>query len=124
MVHLVEMNRIPRENVPDFVLNGTDTYTIDFSGTVTIANVMNTRTIYAETTFPGPTPKKMLVQLYLCQPLSSRTVKLPDGTIAYSGAGYTQLVQGRSYRVTGVLEKNWQVSPWVFVPSPANIQEQ
>ena len=53
MVHLVEMNRIPRENVPDFVLNGTDTYTIDFSGTVTIANVMNTRTIYAETTFPG-----------------------------------------------------------------------
>lgn len=124
MVHLIEMNRIPRENVPDFVLNGTDTYTIDFSGTVTIANVMNTRTIYAETTFPGSTPKKILVQLYLCQPLSSRTVKLADGSIAYSGAGYPQLVQGRSYHVTGVLEKNWQVSPWVFVPSPANIQEQ
>jgi len=51
-------------------------------------------------------------------------VKLADGTIAYSGPGYPQLVKGRSYRVTGVLEKNWQVSPRVFVPSAANIQEQ
>ena len=120
----VKMGNIPSENVPDFILNGTDTYTIDFSGTVTLVEMRDTRTIFVETTFPGPTPKKMFVQLYLCQPLSSGTVKLADGTIAYGGPGYPQLVKGRSYLVTGVLEKNWQVSPRVFVPSAANIQEQ
>ncbi|MFA4932626.1 MAG: hypothetical protein WC625_06960 [Caldisericia bacterium] len=124
MAQQVKWGSIPRENVPDFVLNGTDTYTMDFSGTVTVDEVRDTRTIFAETTFPGPTPKKMFVQLYLCQPLSSRTVKLADGTIAYSGPGYPQLVKGRSYLVTGVLEKAWQVSPRVFVPSPANIREK
>jgi hypothetical protein len=120
----IKVGNIPSENVPDFVLNGTDTYTVDFSGIVTIADVRDTRTIYAETAFPGPTPTRMTVQLYLCQPLSSRTVKLADGIIAYSGQGYPQLVSGRSYLVTGVLEKAWQVSPRVFVPSPANIREQ
>jgi hypothetical protein len=120
----VKMGNIPSENVPGFALNRTDTYTIDFSGTVTVVEMRDTRTIFAETTFPDPTPKKMLVQLYLCQPLSSGTVKLADGTIAYSGSGYPQLVSGRSYLVTGVLEKAWQVSPRVFVPSPANIREQ
>jgi hypothetical protein len=120
----VEWGSIPSENVPGFALNGTDTYTIDFTGTVTVVEMRDTRTIFVETTFSGPTPKKMFVQLYLCQPLSSRTVKLADGTIAYSGPGYPQLVKGRSYLVTGVLEKAWQVSPRVFVPSAANIQEQ
>ncbi|MEN6387869.1 MAG: DMT family transporter [Candidatus Cryosericum sp.] len=124
MAQQVKWGSIPSENVPDFVLNGTDTYTIDFSETVTLVEMRDTRTIFAEVTFPGSTPEKMFVQLYLCQPLSSRTVKLADGTIAYSGPGYPQLVKGRSYRVTGVLEKNWQVSPRVFVPSAANIQEQ
>ena len=124
MAQQIKMGNIPSENVPDFVLNGTNTYTIDFSGTVTIGDVRDTRTIYAETAFPGPTPKKMFVQLYLCQPLSSRTVKLADGTIAYGGQGYPQLVSGRSYLITGVLEKAWQVSPRVFVPSPANIREK
>ncbi|MFZ2414328.1 MAG: hypothetical protein WAW16_08950 [Candidatus Cryosericum sp.] len=120
----VKMGNIPSENVPDFALNGTDTYTIDFAGTVTLVEVRDTRTIFVWTTLPGSTPEKMFVELYLCQPLSSRTVKLADGTVAYSGPGYPQLVKGRSYRVTGVLEKAWQVSPRIFVPSPANIQEQ
>lgn len=120
----IKAGNIPSENVPDFVLNGTGTYTIDFSGTVTVGYVGDTRTIYADTTFPGPTPKRMAVQLYLCQPLSSRAMKLADGTIAYGGPGYPQLVNGRSYLVTGVLEKAWQVNPRVFVPSPANIREK
>jgi hypothetical protein len=124
MAQQIKWGSIPSENVPDFILNGTDTYTIDFSGTVTLVEMRDTRTIFVETIFPGPAPKKMFVQLYLCQPLSSRTVKLADGTIAYSGPGYPRLIKGRSYRVTGVLEKNWQVSPRVFVPSAANIQEQ
>jgi hypothetical protein len=124
IVAQIKAGNIPSENVPDFVLNGTDTYTIDFSGTVTIDYVGNTRTIYADTTLPVPAPKRVTVELYLCQPLSSRATKLADGTIAYGGTGYPQLVNGRSYVVTGVLEKAWQVSPRVFVPGPANIREK
>jgi hypothetical protein len=124
MTQQVKMGTIPSENVPAFALTGTGTYTIDFTDTATLVEMRDTRTIFVETTLPGPTPKKMFVQLYLCQPLSSRTVKLADGAIAYSGPGYPQLVKGRSYRVNGVLEKAWQVSPRVFVPSAANIQEQ
>lgn len=124
MVAQIKAGNIQREHVPDFVLNGTDTYAIDFSGTATLEYVGNTRTIYADTTLPGPAPKRVTAELYLCQPLSSRATKLADGTIVYGGAGYPRLVKGRSYHVTGVLEKGWQVSPRIFIPSPADIQEQ
>lgn len=124
MVAQIKAGNIQREHVPDFVLNGTDAYTVDFSGTATLEYVGNTRMIYADTTLPGPAPRRVTAELYLCRPLSSRATKLADGTIAYGGAGYPQLVKGRSYYVTGVLEKEWQVSPRIFIPSPANIREQ
>jgi hypothetical protein len=124
LVAHIKTGTIQREHVPDCVLNRTDTCTMDFSETVTLDEVSDTRTIYVETTFPGPTPRRRTVRLYLCQPLTSRGVRLSDRIFAYSGPGYPQLVKGRSYLVTGVLEKAWQSSPWVFVLSAANIQEQ
>src|SRR5664279_5510803 len=36
------------ENVPAFVLNGTSTFTADFSATVKVMNVLDTRTIRVE----------------------------------------------------------------------------
>src|SRR5664280_669918 len=108
------------ENVPAFVLNGTDAVTTDFSATVKVIDVLDTRTIRVEILSPvsfshqGPGNAGYL---YLCQPLSNKAEQLPDGSVVYGGNGYPQIIAGQEYSISGVLQPQWLDYPRVYIPS-------
>jgi hypothetical protein len=108
------------KNIPDFVLTGTGSYTTDFSATVKITTIQDTRTLYGEITSLTDLRRgngmHNFVQLYLCQPISSQAIKHEDGTIVYNGTGYPDIVTGKSYDVTGIVQKPWYDYPVVYVP--------
>jgi len=108
------------ENVPAFVLNGTDAVSTDFSATVKVVNVLDTRTIRVEilspVSFSHQGPGNM-GYLYLCQPLSNKAEQLPDGSVVYSGDGYPQIIAGQEYTISGVLQPQWLDYPRVYIPS-------
>lgn len=108
------------KNIPDFVLTGTGSYTTDFSATVKITTIEDTRTLFGEITSLTDLRRgnglHNFVRLYLCQPISSQAIKHEDGTIVYSGTGYPDIVAGKSYDVVGILQKPWQDYPVVYVP--------
>jgi hypothetical protein len=107
------------ENVPAFVLNGTDAVTTDFSATVKVMDVLDTRTIGVEILSPvqfshqGPGNAGYL---YLCQPLSNKAEQLPDGSVVYGGNGYPQIIVGQEYSISGVLQPQWLDYPRVYIP--------
>jgi len=115
------------ENVPAFVLKGTAAFTADFSATVKVTSVDDTRTIRGEITSPttiaGQNPEHNVVILYLCQPLSPKADKLSDGTVVYGGDGYPKIIVGQSYDVIGVLQPRWQDYPYVYIPSAIEFKQ-
>lgn len=68
-------------DVPISILKGA--YTVDFSATVRVTSVEDTRTIHGEitsfTNIIGQNPEHNVVILYLCQPISDKAKKLSDG---------------------------------------------
>ncbi len=114
------------KNIPDFVLTGTGSYTTDVSATVKITAIQDTRTLYGEITSLTDLRRgngmHNSVQLYLCQPISSQAMKHEDGTIVYSGTGYPDIVAGKSYDVTGIVQKPWYDYPVVYVPVAADFR--
>jgi len=116
------------KNVPDYVLaGGTGVFTADFSATVKVTSVQNTGTILGEitsfTNIVGQNPEHNTVILYLCRPLLTKAEQLPDGTIAYSGVTYPQIVVGQSYDVFGILQNPWQDYPYVYISSPLAFEQ-
>jgi hypothetical protein len=63
------------------------------------------------------------VFLYLCVPLSEKADKLSNSTIVYKGGGYPQIVVGRQYDVTGVLQPGWQDYPFFYIPTASQIKQ-
>jgi hypothetical protein len=112
-------------DVPISISKGT--YTANFSATVNVVSVEDTRIIAAEIVLPtttvGQDPGKFVVDLYLCQPISTTADKLPDGTIGYKGQGYPQIIAGKSYYVVGVLQPGWQDHPLVYIPTAAEFRQ-
>src|SRR5450830_1388285 len=86
-------------NVPAFVLDGTSTFTTDFSATVKVMDVLDTRTIRVEI-------------------LSPTTFEQQAGYM-----GYPQIITGRSYDVVGVLQHPWQDYPLIYIPTAAEFQQ-
>jgi hypothetical protein len=113
------------ENVPAFVLNGTDAVTTDFSATVKVLDVLDTRTIRVMTLSPTMFEQQAgnMGYLYLCTPLSEKARKLSDGTIVYGGNGYPQIITGQSYDVVGVLQHPWQDDPWAYIPTELQFKQ-
>jgi hypothetical protein len=112
-------------NVPAFVLNGTDAVTTDFSATVKVINVLDTRTIKVMTLSPTMFEQQSgnVGYLYLCTPLSEKARKLSDGTIVYGGNGYPQIITGQSYDVVGVLQHPWQDDPRAYIPTALQFKQ-
>lgn len=102
-------------------------YTANFSATVKVVSVDDTRTIATEITLPtttvGQNPGTAVVDLYLCQPISTIADKLPDGAIGYKGQGYPYIIPGQSYYVIGVLQPGWQDHPLVYIPTAAEFRQ-
>jgi len=113
------------ENVPAFVLDGTSTFTTDFSATVKVMDVLDTRTIRVEILSPTTFEQQAgyMGYLYLCTPLSEKAEKFTDGTVGYNGTGYPQIITGRSYDVVGVLQHPWQDYPLIYIPTAAEFQQ-
>jgi len=113
------------EDVPAFVLNGTDAVTTDFSATVKVINVLDTRTIRVMTLSPTTFEQQSgnVGYLYLCTPLSEKAEKLSDGTIVYGGDRYPQIITGQSYDVVGVLQHPWQDDPRVYIPTAVELKQ-
>jgi hypothetical protein len=118
------------ENVPAFVLKGTGAFTADFSATVKVTTVQNTRTIRGEitslTNIIGQDPEHIVVVLYLCQPLSTKAEKFSDGTViygVYGGNGYPKIITGQSYDVFGILQNPWQDYPYVYIPTALQFKQ-
>jgi len=112
-------------DVPAFVLNGTDAVTTDFLATVKVLDVLNTITIRVEILSPTTLEQQQgnMGYLYLCQPLSNKAEKLSDGTIAYGGDGYPQIIEGQSYDVAGVIQPQWQDYPYAYIPGPPEFKQ-
>ena len=114
------------KNITDFVLTGTGSYITDFSATVKITTIEDTRTFFGEITSLTDLRRgngwHNSVRLYLCQPISSQALKHEDGTIVYSGTGYPDIVVGKSYDVVGILQKPWQEIPFVYVPVATDLR--
>ena len=112
-------------DIPISILKGT--YTKDFSATVKVTGVEDTRTIRTEITSPtklgSQDPKHITVIFYLCQPLSPIANKLFDGSIVYIGNKYPKILVGQSYDVVGVLQPGWQDYPYVYVPSALEFKQ-
>jgi len=113
------------ENVPAFVLNGTDAVTTDFSATVKVIDVLDTRTIRVEilspVSFSHQGPGNM-GYLYLCQPLLNKAEQLSDATIVYGGDGYPQIIAGQEYNISGVLQPYWLDYPRVYIPGAVEFE--
>jgi hypothetical protein len=113
------------ENVPAFVLNGTDAVTTDFSATVKVIDVLDTRTIRVEILSPTTFEQQPgnMGYLYLCQPLSNKAEQLPDGSVVYDGHGYSQIITGKEYNISGVLQPHWLDYPRVYIPSAVEFKQ-
>jgi hypothetical protein len=111
--------------IPDFVLKGTGSHTTDFSATVKVLDVLDTRTVKVEILSPVPFDQQPsnIAYVYLCQPLADKAEKLADGTIVYGGTEYPGIVVGQSYDVAGVLQKPWQDYPYVYIPEPTGFRQ-
>ena len=108
------------------ILKGEGKYPSDFSVTMKVLEVLDTRSVRAEIMPPIPFEELQpgnTIFLYLCTPLSEKADKLSDGTIVYKGDGYPQIVIGRLYDVTGVLQPGWQDYPYVYVPSALEFKQ-
>jgi len=116
-----------KEDVPAVVLTGTGRYIMNFSATLKVTDITNTRMLIGETTSliasTGGTPHSMSIVFYLCQPLLVKADKLSNGTIVYGGTGYPKLIAGQTYVISGILQPNWQGNPLVYVVSGYNIKE-
>jgi hypothetical protein len=113
------------EDVPAFVLNGTGTFIVDFSVTVKVMDVLDTRAIRVEILSPTPFEQQLgnMGYLYLCVPLSTKAEKLSDGTIAYGGNGYPSIIKGQEYNIGGILQNPWQDYPYVYIPSAVELKQ-
>jgi hypothetical protein len=114
--------------VPAFVLDGTSPYTMDLSATFKVTDVIDTRTVWADTTalvsLAGQSSQeRMSVILYLCQPLSDKADRFINGTIAYGATGYPDIIEGHTYTITGVLQPGWQSIPLIYVPTAYDFRE-
>jgi len=114
--------------VPTFVLDGKSPYIMNIQATFKVTDVIDTRTVRADTTtlvtFTGQTSKKQLsVVFYLCEPLSDKADRSPDGTMTYSSAipqkdvPTPTIIKGQTYTVTGILQPHWQGIPLIYLPS-------
>ena len=114
--------------VPAFVLDGKSPYIMNTQATFKVTDVIDTRTVRADTTalvtLAGQTSKKQLsVVFYLCQPLSDKADRSPDGTMTYSSAipqkdvPTPTIIKGQTYTVTGILQPHWQGIPLIYLPS-------
>jgi hypothetical protein len=114
------------EDVPAFVLNGTGTLTTDFSATVQVLNVLDTRTIRVEILSPVPFSQQLgnMGYLYLCQPLSNKADQLADGSEVFGGNGYPQIIAGKEYDISGVLQPHWQDYPYIYIPSAVEFKQE
>jgi hypothetical protein len=112
-------------DIPISILKGTGTYPANFSVTIKIREVSDTRIVVGEilspTTFEQQPSHTGI--LYLCSPLSEKADKLSDGTIVYKGTGYPQIIVGKSYDVTGVLQPVWQDYPFVYIPTASQFRQ-
>ena len=111
--------------VPLSILKEEGKYPSDFSVTVKVLEVLDTRSVRGEIMPPIPFEELQpgnTIFLYLCTPLSEKADKLSDGTIVYKGDGYPQIVVGRFFDVTGVLQPGWQDYPFVYVPAASQFK--
>jgi hypothetical protein len=110
-----------KDDVPAIALAGTGAYTTNFSATLRITSVVNTRMVMGETTSPvisaGGESRHISLVLYLCQPLSEKADKFSDGTVVYGGTGYPKIIEGQTYVISGILQPHWQGNPLVYVPA-------
>jgi hypothetical protein len=110
-----------KDDVPAIALTGTGAYITNFSATLKITGIENTRMIMGETTFlvisAGGDGDHVEVMFYLCQPLSGKADKFSDGTIVYGGTGYPKIIEGQTYTISGILQPHWQGIPLVYVPT-------
>ena len=113
------------KNVPDFALRRTGASTQDFSATIKVVAILNTRTVVVEILAPAETRQQLgdIAYLYLCTPLSEKAEKLAEGVIAYGGNGYPNIIAGHLYDVKGVLQPGWQVYPLVYIPGEVEFQQ-
>lgn len=108
------------------ILKGEGKYPSDFSVNVKVLEVLDTRYVRGEIMPPIPFGELQpgnMIYLHLCTPLSEKADKLSDGTIVYRGDGYPQIVVGRLYDVTGVLQPGWQDYPFVYVPTASQFRQ-
>jgi hypothetical protein len=108
------------------IFKGEGKYPTNLSLTMTVRDVLDTRTIRGEITPPIPfleAQEGNMIYLYLCTPLSEKADKLSDGTIVYKGDGYPQIVVGKLYDVTGVLQPGWQDYPFVYIPTASQVKQ-
>jgi hypothetical protein len=108
------------------ILKGEGKYSSDFPVSIKVLEVLDTRSIRGEVMPPipfGAMQNGNMIYLYLCTPLSKKANKLSDGTIVYKGDGYPQIVVGRLYDVTGVLQPGWQDYPFVYIPAASQIKQ-
>jgi hypothetical protein len=112
-------------NVPAFVLDGKSAFTADFSATVKVLDVLDTRTIRVMTLSPVifEPGSGNVGFLYLCTPLSEKARKLSDGAVVYGGNGYPQIITGQSYDVVGVLQRPWRDDPRGYVPTALQFKQ-
>jgi hypothetical protein len=113
---------------PAFVLDGTSPYTMDFSATFKVTDVIDTRTVWADTTalvrLAGQSSQQhMSVILYLCWPLSDKADRFINGTVAYGATGYPDIIKGQTYAITGVLQPQWQSIRLIYVPTAYDFKE-
>lgn len=108
------------------ILKGEGKYPSDFSVNVRVLEVLDTRYVRGEIMPPIPFGELQpgnLIILYLCVPLSDKADRLSDGKIVYQGDGYPQIVVGRLYDVTGVLQPGWQDYPFVYIPAATQLRQ-
>ena len=108
------------------ILKGEGKYPSNFSVTIKVLEALDTRSVRGEIMPPIPFEELQpgnTIFLYLCTPLSEKADKLSDGTIVYKGDGYPQIVVGRLYDVTGVLQPGWQDYPFVYVTTASQFKQ-
>ncbi|MEN6388018.1 MAG: hypothetical protein ABFD13_03855 [Candidatus Cryosericum sp.] len=114
------------DTIPLSILRGENKYASDFSVTIKVLEVLDTRSVRGEIMPPIPFEELQpgnAIFLYLCTPLSEKADKLSDGTTVYTGDGYPQIVVGRLYDVTGVLQPGWQDYPLVYIPTASQLRQ-
>ncbi|MFA4932155.1 MAG: hypothetical protein WC625_04585 [Caldisericia bacterium] len=114
------------DTVASSILKGEGKYSSDFSVSIKVLEVLDTRSVRGEIMPPIPFEELQpgnMIYLYLCTPLSEKADKLSDGTIVYKGTGYPQIIVGKSYDVTGVLQPGWQDYPFVYIPTASQFRQ-